>query len=155
MASAEEEVKFARRQLEAGAGVRRSIHVRLDTAWVRVKRGGMTGKRMKPADCRTMAEVRHGIDRLDEQIVALLAERFRYMEAAARIKQDRGAVRDERRKAEVIANARRIAAEEGVPVEAIEGIYERLVESSICYEFEQFDAIHDPLKQTRSSAGED
>jgi isochorismate pyruvate lyase len=86
-----------------------------------------------------MAEVRNGIDRLDEQIVALLAERFRYMEAAARIKQDRGAVRDERRKAEVIANARRIAGEGGAPADAIEDIYERLVERSISYEFEQFD----------------
>ncbi len=95
---------------------------------------------MRPCDCRTMAQVRHGVDRLDEQIVALLAERFRYMEAAARIKQDRGAVRDEGRKAEVIANARRVAAEESVPVEPIEEIYERLVESSISYELEQFDA---------------
>jgi isochorismate pyruvate lyase len=33
-----------------------------------------------------MMEVRHGVDRLDEEIVALLAERFRYMGAAARIK---------------------------------------------------------------------
>jgi isochorismate pyruvate lyase len=110
---------------------------------------------MKPADCRSMAEVRHGIDRLDEQIVPLLAERLRYMEAAARIKQDRGAVRDERRKAEVIANARRVAAEEGVPVQAIGEIYERLVESSISYEFEQFDRARAPLMQPRSSADED
>ncbi len=94
---------------------------------------------MKPADCRSMAEVRHGIDRLDEQIVALLAERFRYIEAAARIKQERGAVRDERRKAEVLANAQRVAAKEGVPVQAILEVYERLVENSISYEFEQFD----------------
>ena len=110
---------------------------------------------MKPADCRTMAEVRHGIDRLDEQIVALLAERFRYMDAAARIKQDRGAVRDERRKAEVIANVGRIAAEERVPVEAFQEIYERLVESSISYEFEQFDEARGALLPPTSSAGED
>lgn len=110
---------------------------------------------MKPADCRTMAEVRHGIDRLDEQIVALLAERFRYMDAAARIKQDRGAVRDERRKAEVIANVGRIAAEERVPVETIQEIYDRLVESSISYEFEQFDAARAPSRRASSSAPED
>ena len=42
-----------------------------------------------------MAEVRHGVDRLDEDIVRLLGERFRYMDAAARIKPDRAAVRDE------------------------------------------------------------
>ena len=46
-----------------------------------------------------MTQVRAGVDRLDREIVALLAERFRYMEAAARIKPDRNEVRDEARKA--------------------------------------------------------
>ena len=56
-----------------------------------------------------MAEVRHGVDRLDEEIVALLGERFRYMDAAARIKPEREAVRDEGRKAQVLANVARLA----------------------------------------------
>ena len=95
---------------------------------------------MKPADCRTMAEVRHGVDRVDEQIVALLAERFRYMDAAARIKPDREAVRDERRKAEVIAKARATAEREDAPAERIALLYDALIESSIAYEFDRFDA---------------
>ena len=94
---------------------------------------------MKPDQCTTMAEVRQGVDRLDEQIVALLAERFRYMGAAARIKPDRALVRDEERKARVIGNAERIAAGEGAPVAAVAALYESLVESSIAYEFERFD----------------
>ena len=69
----------------------------------------MTQDRVKPEDCRNMAEVRHGVDRLDEEIVALLGERFRYMDAAARIKPSRELVRDEARKAEVIANVRRLS----------------------------------------------
>jgi isochorismate pyruvate lyase len=88
-----------------------------------------------------MEEVRRGVDCLDEQIVALLGERFRYMEAAARIKPEREAVRDEARKAEVIANARRLAEGQGSPAEAVAQLYERLVEASIAYEFERFDAI--------------
>jgi isochorismate pyruvate lyase len=102
----------------------------------------MNRARVKPEECGSMAEVRHGIDRLDEQIVALLAERFRYMDAAARIKQERGAVRDEARKAEVIGNAKRHAQECGVPVAVVEEIYERLVEGSIAYELEKFDELH-------------
>lgn len=101
----------------------------------------MTSPRVKPDECTNMADVRHGIDRLDEQIVALLAERFRYMDAAARIKQERSAVRDEARKAEVIGNARRHAEAAGIPASIIESLYERLVESSIAYEFERFDAL--------------
>jgi isochorismate pyruvate lyase len=99
----------------------------------------MTQDRVKPDDCQTMTEVRHGVDRLDEQIVALLGERFGYMRAAARIKPDRGAVRDEARKAEVIGNARRCAQAAGVPDATIADLYERLVEASISYEFDRFD----------------
>lgn len=94
-----------------------------------------------PEDCRTMAEVRQGVDAVDRELVALLARRFRYMDAAARIKQERGAVRDERRKAEVIANARAGAERAGIPAAVIGDIWERLVEGSIAYELERFDAV--------------
>jgi isochorismate pyruvate lyase len=94
---------------------------------------------MKPESCSNMAEVREGIDALDGEIVALIATRFRYMVAAARIKSDRADVRDEQRKAEVIANARRAAVELGVPPDLVEALWEVLVEGSIAYEFEQFD----------------
>jgi isochorismate pyruvate lyase len=87
-----------------------------------------------------MAEVRHGVDRLDEEIVALLAERFRYMEAAARIKPTRAAVRDEARKAQVIGNVRRLAAAAGMQPDVIAKLYDALVEASISYEFDRFDA---------------
>ena len=87
-----------------------------------------------------MAEVRAGIDQLDAQIVALIGERFRYMDAAARIKPDRAAVRDEARKAQVIANAGRHAVAAGVPAAVIAELYERLVEASIAYELDVFDA---------------
>ena len=48
-------------------------------------------------DCTTMAEVRAGVDALDRELVALLRRRFDYMDAAARIKPERGQVRDEAR----------------------------------------------------------
>jgi isochorismate pyruvate lyase len=99
----------------------------------------MTEDRVKPADCTTMAEVRHGVDRLDEEIAALLAERFRYMEAAARIKPDREAVRDEWRKADVIGKVRAAAARAGGPADRIALLYDALIENSIAYEFERYD----------------
>jgi isochorismate pyruvate lyase len=86
-----------------------------------------------------MAEVRDGVDRLDLEIVALLAERFRYMDAAARIKPDRGAVRDEWRKADVLAKVEAAAVQAEAPAERIALLYESLVEASIAYEFERFD----------------
>jgi isochorismate pyruvate lyase len=99
----------------------------------------MTDQRVKPADCRSMAEVRGGVDALDRQLVALIGERFRYMDAAARIKPAREAVRDEARKAEVLANVERHAAVARVPAEVAADLWERLVEASIAYEFDRFD----------------
>lgn len=93
-----------------------------------------------PQDCKTIADVRAGVDALDRQIVALIGERFRFMDAAARIKPERGQVRDEPRKAQVIENARCNAAECGVPVELAGDLYETLVEGSIAYELDAFDA---------------
>lgn len=89
--------------------------------------------------CRTMAEVRAGVDALDRELLTLLALRFGYMRAAARIKPDRSMVRDEERKAEVISNARAEAARMGVPETLVAELWERLVEASISYELEAFD----------------
>jgi isochorismate pyruvate lyase len=91
-------------------------------------------------DCTTMTEVRAGVDALDRELVALLARRFAYMDAAARIKPGRGAVRDEARKAEVIANARAAAVAMGVLEDVVADLWERLVEASIGYELDRFDA---------------
>lgn len=99
----------------------------------------MTSDRIQPTDCKTMSEVRQAIDWLDAEIVALIAERFRYMDAAARIKPDRAVVRDEARKAQVIEHVRTIAAPQGLDPDMIESLYELLIERSIAYELEQFD----------------
>ena len=70
---------------------------------------------LPPEACQTMVEVRAGVDALDQELVALLARRFGYMDAAARIKPSRSDVRDEARKAQVIANASAAAAAAGAP----------------------------------------
>jgi isochorismate pyruvate lyase len=92
-----------------------------------------------PESCTNMAEVRAGVDAVDAQIVALLGARFAYMRAAARIKTDRSAVRDEDRKASVIAAAKNAAREAGVPEPLVAALWEMLVESSIAYELALFD----------------
>lgn len=89
--------------------------------------------------CTTMAEVRAGVDQVDRELVALLARRFAYMDAAARIKPTREAVRDEARKAQVIANVRTHARAAGVPESAVAALWETLVEASIAYEFDAYD----------------
>lgn len=115
------------------------VEVKLDSRNPGAKDPFMTDMRVAPADCQSMAEVRIGVDCLDEQIVRLLAERFRYMDAAARIKPDRNAVRDEWRKADVLSKVAAAAEREGAPVDRLRNLYDALVESSIAYEFGRYD----------------
>jgi isochorismate pyruvate lyase len=90
-------------------------------------------------ECTTMAQVRAGVDQVDRELIALLRRRFDYMDAAARIKPTRDHVRDEARKAQVIANARDQAAAADLPAEAIAALWDALVEASIAYELVQYD----------------
>ena len=96
---------------------------------------------LEPQDCTTMAEVRAGVDDVDRKIVALLARRFGYMDAAARIKPDRSVVRDEARKAEVIAKVKASAREHGLDAELLARLYDQLIEACIAYEFKEFDRL--------------
>lgn len=94
-----------------------------------------------PENCETMKDVREGVDHVDRELMALLARRFGYMDAAARIKPDRAAVRDEPRKAQVISAAMTDARERGLPEAVIGQMWEVLVEGSIAYEFARWDDI--------------
>ncbi len=104
----------------------------------------------EPEDCRSMAEVRAGVDEIDERIVALLGTRMRFIAAAARIKPRRDQVRDEERKAAVIAHARDVAARVGFPPDVAARLYDQLIEASIAHELERFDALEsqDPTAAT-------
>jgi isochorismate pyruvate lyase len=94
-----------------------------------------------PDDCETMIEVRAGVDQIDRELVALLARRFGYMDAAARIKTDRNSVRDEARKAEVLDNVARAAEAAGLEPARLRAVWNELVEQSIAYEAIQWDTL--------------
>ena len=93
-----------------------------------------------PHDARDMAAVRAGIDAVDAALVALLARRMRFIERAGVIKADRDAVRDEWRKADVLAKVEASAARAGFPPALARALWEQLVEASIAHEFDVFDA---------------
>jgi len=95
---------------------------------------------IEPVKCNDMTQVRAGVDRVDAQLVALMAVRFAYMDAAARIKTERNAVRDEARKQQVLKNVHDAASGLGIPVEVVADLWERLVEASIAYELDIWDA---------------
>ena len=96
---------------------------------------------LPPERCQTMTEVRAGVDQTDRELVALLARRFGYMDAAARIKPNRTRVRDDVRKAQVIDNVRGFARAAAIPETVVAAVWEALVEGSIAYELDRFDAL--------------
>ncbi|WP_431300732.1 chorismate mutase [Tabrizicola sp. BL-A-41-H6] len=90
---------------------------------------------MKAKDCTSMTEIRAEIDRLDEALVKLFAERASYIDRAAEIKAEVDLpARIEARVEEVVANVRRHAVAEGLPPDLVEKLWRRLIDWSIARE---------------------
>lgn len=92
-----------------------------------------------PLPCPEMAEIREQIDRLDRELVLLLAERQKMIAAAGKVKPSRDTVRDDARIEEVVALVKKQAAKAGLAAEIAEPVWRQLIESSIAYEYEVFD----------------
>ena len=95
--------------------------------------------RVSPEEAATMAEVRHGVDALDRALVALLAERQRYMDAAARIKPSRDVVHDDARIEDVVAKVLAAAAPAGLSPDIAEPVWRTLIDRCIAHEFQTWD----------------
>lgn len=90
---------------------------------------------MQIDDISDMATLRAHIDALDEQLVALLAQRHGLIARAAKIKEQTGLpARIDARVEEVVANAARQAASRGLDPALIENIWRQLVEAAIAQE---------------------
>jgi isochorismate pyruvate lyase len=92
------------------------------------------------AECGSMEDVRHEIDRLDQRLIELLADRQTYIEAAARIKKDRGTVRDPSRIEDVVQKVVAHARAHGLNPTIAEAVWRALIEQCIVHEFNKYDA---------------
>ena len=89
----------------------------------------------RPADCHSMSDLRAEIDRLDEQLVRLLAERARFIDRAAQIKAEAALpARIDARVEEVVANVRSHADALGLSPALVEQLWRPLIEWSIARE---------------------
>ncbi|QLQ14258.1 MAG: chorismate mutase [Brevundimonas sp.] len=95
--------------------------------------------RTPPEACQSMAEVREGVDALDRALVILLAERQRYMDAAARIKPSRSVVHDEARIEDVVAKVLAAAGPVGLSPAIAEPVWRTLIDRCIAHEFAVWD----------------
>ncbi len=92
-------------------------------------------------DCESLNEVRANIDRIDRQIVELLAERGGYVKQAARFKKTTEDVKAPKRVEQVIANAVELAREFGADTVVTERVYRSMVAAFIEAETAEFAAL--------------
>ena len=96
-----------------------------------------------------MSDVRYEIDRIDRLLVEILAERQSFMDAAARIKPDRGVVRDNARIEDIIVKIKSECEKHGLSPAIAEPVWRTLIDRCIAYEFRSYDALKTP--ETESS----
>lgn len=84
--------------------------------------------------CKTLGEVRDNIDRLDREIVRLMAERGRYVHEAARFKENPAQVEAPERAEAVVRKAMSLAEQNGLSPKVAEATYRAMVRAFIDYE---------------------
>ncbi|MBX9756941.1 MAG: isochorismate lyase [Pseudomonadaceae bacterium] len=92
----------------------------------------------KPGDCSDMSEIRAEIDRLDRAVIALLGQRFKYVQAASKFKTSAAAVRAPERFTAMLQQRREWAVEEQLSPDTIEKLYSDLVNHFIAEELQQW-----------------
>lgn len=92
-------------------------------------------------DCRSIEEVRANIDRIDHQIVTLLAERGGYVQQAARFKKTTEDIKAPRRVEQVIAKVTALSQELGANPSVTEQVYRAMISGFINDELSEYTAI--------------
>ncbi len=87
--------------------------------------------------CKDLNEVRENIDRIDNQIVKLIAERSYYVKQAANFKKDSEDVKAPNRVEMVIEKVRKIAADNNLNPDIIDIVYRNMINSFINMELEE------------------
>jgi len=90
--------------------------------------------RKKPNECSSLKEVRDQIDRIDEQIIQLLALRHKYVEEVVHYKTDEEGVVAAARKDFVIRQRTEWAAQSGADPETVKKLYTILIDRNIQHE---------------------
>ena len=93
--------------------------------------------------CENLEEVRENIDRIDEEIVKLIAERSIYVVQAANFKKDSEDVKAPQRVERIIDKVRHLAYEHSINPDIVENIYREMIIS-----FTNFELVeHEKMRQ--------
>src|SRR5271166_6101884 len=84
-------------------------------------------KTIPPEECRSLEEIREGMDALDREIIRILVRRVAYVKAAARFKTSPAAVAAPDRVQKVLDTRREWALEAGLDGEVVRALYRDIV----------------------------
>lgn len=87
--------------------------------------------------CSSLDEVRSNIDRIDNEIIKLIAERTDYVKQASSFKKNENEVKAPNRVEHVIQAARERALEYGANPDMIEALYREMISSFISLEMDE------------------
>lgn len=88
--------------------------------------------------CSSLEEARANINRIDQEVVRLIAERGEYAAQASAFKQDEEAVRDTGRVEKGIARAGNRAAVHGVSPDLAEAVYREMIRQFVGLELSDY-----------------
>jgi len=92
-----------------------------------------------PEQCQNLDEIRHGMDALDRQIIAILARRVEYVKAAAKFKTSAASVAAPERVQKVLDTRRDWAVEAGLDGDVVRALYRDIVTYCVGEEKKQWD----------------
>ena len=88
--------------------------------------------------CNNLDEVRKNIDRIDDEIIKLIAERGEYVFQASAFKKSEDGVKAPNRVEAVITKVRNKAIEYGANPDMVEALYREMISRFINMELEEF-----------------
>lgn len=94
--------------------------------------------------CASLPEVRTQIDRIDQQLLALLGERGAYVRQAARFKRDRAEVAAPQRVEEIISRLCLRAPEFGAEAVVVEATWRAMIAAFIAQEQREHEILQPP-----------
>lgn len=88
--------------------------------------------------CENLEQVRENIDRIDNEIIKLIAERGTYVVQASAFKKDEEGVKDTGRVEKVISKVRAKAEEYGANPDMVEALYREMISRFVSMEMREF-----------------
>ena len=88
--------------------------------------------------CNSLEEVRSNIDRIDNEIIKLIAERTDYVKQGSSFKKSEDGVKSPKRVEAVIQKVREKAAEYGADLDMVEVLYREMISRFVSMEMDEF-----------------